>query len=64
MTKEKEKIERVVLKLPKSVADYFRQTFKHGKRSNFVAKCILKHKHDAEVKEMESKLRKAAKNRQ
>lgn len=62
-TKE-EKIERLTLKLPKSLAEYFRQTFPHGKRSDFVAHCILRHKQDQEVKAMEDELRKVSKHRQ
>jgi len=62
-TKE-EKIERLTLKLPKSLAEYFRKTFPHGKRSDFVARCILRHKHDQEVKSMEDELRKVSKHRQ
>jgi hypothetical protein len=60
----KEPIERVVLKLPKSLADYFRATFQHGKRSNFVAKCLKAHMHGQEIKDMEDQLRKATHNRQ
>lgn len=52
-----EVIERVTLKLPKSVAAYLRATWPHGRRSDFVAECILKHKHDAEVRNMENELR-------
>lgn len=60
----KEAIERVVIKLPKSVAEYLRKEFKHGQRSDFIAKCILDYKHNREVREIEEKLRQAAKNRQ
>jgi len=56
MIKDKEKIERVVLKLPSSVADYFRMTFPHGKRSGFLAECILDYKHTSEVKKIEEEL--------
>lgn len=59
-----EPIERVTLKLPKSVATYFRKAFPHGRRSDFVAKCILHHKHEQEVMEMEKELRKVSKKRQ
>ena len=58
------KIERVVIKIPKAVADYFRSTFSHGTRSEFVARCILEHKHKQEVEKMEENLRKSAKKRQ
>ena len=59
----KEKIERVVLKLPQSVADYFRKTFPHGKRSDFLANCILDYKHTSEVKKIEEELREIDKHR-
>jgi len=64
MTKEKEQIERVVLKIPRSVAKYFRETFPHGKRSQFVVQKLLEYKHEAKVKEMEEELRKVNKERQ
>lgn len=64
MKKEKEQIERLTLKLPKSIAEYFRKSFPHGKRSDFVASCILRHKHDSEVKMIENELRKVNKHRQ
>lgn len=64
LTKNKEKIERLIIKVPKSVADYFRLTFPHGKRSDFVAECLMKHKHDKEVKSFEEELRKVGKARQ
>jgi hypothetical protein len=57
-------IERLVLKLPKSLATYFRNTFAHGKRSEFIAKCILDYKHQIEIKEIENKLKAAIKKRQ
>lgn len=59
-----ETIERVTLKLPKSVAMYFRKAFPHGRRSDFVAQCILKFKHDQEVRAMEEELRRVRKKRQ
>lgn len=62
--KKKDTIERMVIKVPKSVADYFRDTFPHGKRSQFVVKCIMNYKHDQEIKEMEKQLRRASKKRQ
>ena len=58
------KIERVVIKIPKEVADYLRNTFPHGKRSEFLAKCIMEHKHKAEIEQMEDVLRRSAKKRQ
>ncbi|NQU83532.1 MAG: hypothetical protein HQ536_02365 [Parcubacteria group bacterium] len=61
---KKEKIERVVLKMPASVVDYFRQAFAHGKRSEFVAQCIMDYKHNQEIEKMEKQLRRAGKNRQ
>jgi len=63
MSKE-DTIERLVIKIPKSVASYFRCAFPHGKRSQFLAKCILDYKHKEEVKQMEEELRESAKNRQ
>jgi len=60
----KDKIERVVIKIPREVADYLRQTWPHGKRSEYIARCILGHKHEQEVKKMEDALRQAGKNRQ
>lgn len=54
-----EPIERVTLKLPRSVATYLRATWPHGRRSDFVADCILKHKKEAEIKSMEEELRNA-----
>lgn len=64
VNKKEEKIERVTLKLPKSIADFFRAEFPHGKRSKFVAKCLLEYKHQQEVKDMEEKLKKVGKKRQ
>ena len=61
---KEEKIERLTLKLPKSIAEYFRETFPHGQRSDFVASCILRHRHDQEIKVMEDELRKVNKYRQ
>ena len=63
MAKNSEKIERVVLKLPASVAGYFRSAFPHGKRSDFLADCILKHKRDSEVKGIEDEFREISKHR-
>lgn len=59
-----EQIERVTLKLPKNVAAFFRSAFPHGKRSDFVAGCILRYQQEQEVKAVEEKLREAGKNRQ
>ncbi len=61
---KKETIERVTIKIPKSLADYFRKTFPHGKRSKFFAQCLLNFKHDQEVEIMENNLRKVGKKRQ
>lgn len=58
MTKNKEGIERVTLKLPQSVANYFRTAFPHGKRSQFVAEKLLEHKHEQKVKKIELELKK------
>ena len=62
--KNKETIERMVIKIPKSVADYFRTTFPRGKRSEFVAQCILDYKNKRETEDMEHELRKVGKKRQ
>lgn len=61
---ENDSVERIIIKLPKSLAAYFRIAFAHGKRSEFIAKCILEHKHQMEIKEMEEKLRAVVKKRQ
>ncbi len=61
---QNDSIERVIIKLPKSLATYFRNAFAHGKRSEFIAKCILEYKHQLEIKEMEEKLRAVIKKRQ
>lgn len=61
---QNDSIERLIIKLPKSLATYFRNAFAHGKRSEFIAKCILEHKHQLEIKEMEEKLRAVVKKRQ
>jgi len=64
LKKNKEKIERIIIKLPKSVADYFRLAFPHGKRSEFVTQSILQHKHEKLIKKMEEDLRKVGATRQ
>lgn len=61
---ENEGVERVTLKLPKSIAQYFRITFPHGQRSDFVARQILRYQHEQEVKEIEERLRQAGNSRQ
>ena len=61
---KKEPVDRVTIKLPKSVAAYFRKAFPHGRRSDFVTQCILQHQHDQEVSLMEDELRKVTKHRQ
>ncbi|MCX6779727.1 MAG: hypothetical protein NT034_00925 [Candidatus Magasanikbacteria bacterium] len=61
---ENDSAERVIIKLPKSLAAYFRNAFAHGKRSEFITQCILEHKHQVEIKEMEEKLRAVVKKRQ
>lgn len=50
-------IERVTLKLPKKVAEYFRKAFPHGKRSDFVVQCLAEHKRAQEIKGIENELR-------
>ncbi len=62
--KHTEEIERVTLKIPKSVALYFRKAFPHGRRSDFVADCILKFKHEQEIASIEEELRAIGKERQ
>lgn len=65
MVKNKEQtIERVVIKIPKDIAAYFRQTFPHGKRSDFVAQCILDYRKKQEIAAMEEQLRIVGKKRQ
>ncbi len=66
MTKanKKEIIERLVIKIPKDLADYLRKTFPHGKRSKFLAECIKNYKNKREIEDMEEKLRFASKKRQ
>lgn len=61
---ENDSVERIIIKLPKSLATYFRNAFAHGKRSEFIAKCILDYKHQLEIKDIEEKLRAAIKKRQ
>lgn len=58
-----ESVERVILKLPKSVASYFRKQFPHGKRSQFVTDCILAHQREQQIVHVEEELRKVAKKR-
>jgi len=60
----KNPVERVVINLPKEVAEYFRKTFAHGKRSEFVAQCILDYKHKREIETIEQQLRLVGKKRQ
>ena len=61
---KKEEVERLTIKIPKSIAAYFRKEFPHGKRSKFVADCILQYRHGEEVRNMEKELRKVGTNRQ
>jgi hypothetical protein len=63
MIKEVKKTERIVLKIPKSIADYFRATFPHGKRTKFFVNCILEYKHKEEINKIEKQLRKVSKKR-
>lgn len=66
MTKytKKEVIERVVIKIPKDLADYLRKAFPHGKRSEFLAECIKDYRNKREIENMEEKLRAVSKKRQ
>ena len=59
-----EQIERLIIKIPKSLAAYFRKAFPHGKRSDFVAQCIIDYRKKQEIAEMEEYLRAAGKGRQ
>ena len=59
-----EKIERMVIKIPASVADYFREAFPHGRRSEFVAACILDYKRKKEIAIVEEQLKAVRKKRQ
>ena len=52
-----EPIERVTIKLPKSVAAYFRSAFRHGERSKFVVEKILAHERAQKVKIIENEMR-------
>lgn len=61
--KSEEPIERLTIKLPKSLATYFRKAFPHGKRSQFVAKALLDYKHQQEIETMEDQLRAVARKR-
>lgn len=60
----KEKIERMVIKIPQSVADYFRKTFPHGSRSEFISDCIIEYKKKKEIANVEEQLKIARKKRQ
>ena len=60
MTRHKpssEPIERVVIKIPKSLAEYLRETFRHGQRSEFLTKCIREHQNAQNVRGIEEELR-------
>ncbi len=57
-------IERLVIKIPKSLAAYFRKTFPHGKRSDFLVECILDYKRKREIEQIEDKLREVSRKRQ
>lgn len=59
-----EQIERLIIKIPKSLAAYFRKAFPHGKRSDFVAQCIMDYRKKREIEQMEENLRAAGKGRQ
>ncbi len=59
-----EHIERVTLKLPKKIAEYFRKAFPHGKRSDFVAGCILRYQKEQEVAAIEEELEGIGRERQ
>lgn len=52
-----EPIDRIVIKLPKSLAAFFRKAFRHGRRSEFVANCIRRYQREQEIAAMEDDLR-------
>ena len=52
-----EPIDRIVIKLPKSLAAFFRKAFRHGQRSEFVANCIRRFQREQEINTMENELR-------
>ncbi|OGH84253.1 MAG: hypothetical protein A2261_02115 [Candidatus Magasanikbacteria bacterium RIFOXYA2_FULL_44_8] len=56
-TKQSEKIERVTIKIPASLAEYFRKAFPHGKRSDFVASCIRRYRREQTTREIEDEFR-------
>ena len=64
MKKSEEQIERLIVKIPKSLAAYFRKTFPHGKRSDFLVQCILDYKQKREIEDIEEKLRQVSKKRE
>lgn len=51
-----EPVDRVVIKLPKTLALFFRKNFKHGQRSLFVANAIRHFQREQELKTMEDDL--------
>ena len=51
-----EPVDRVVIKLPRPLAAFFRKNFKHGQRSTFVASCIEEFQQKHELKTMETEL--------
>jgi metal-responsive CopG/Arc/MetJ family transcriptional regulator len=55
-----EPVERIVIKLPKTLAAFFRKQFKHGQRSVFVADSIRRFQKEHEIKQMEDDLRSVA----
>jgi hypothetical protein len=59
-----EPMERLILKVPRSVAVYFRTAFRHGERSVFFERCILEHQRASKVRDLEDILRRARADRQ
>ena len=57
-------MERLILKVPRSVAVYFRSAFRHGERSVFFERCIAAHQRDSKVRVLEETLRRARAERQ
>lgn len=52
-----EPIDRIVIKLPKSLATFLRKAFRHGQRSEFLANCIRRYQREQEINTMEDELR-------
>ncbi len=53
--------ERLVIRLPSDIAEFFRQHFKHGERSKFVAQCIRDYMKKEKIRKIEKNLRQIVK---